>query len=430
MSRLKINDKFKPLYEQPSNVRYYIVTGGRGSSKSFSVGTWSCLKTFEQYVKILYTRFTLTSAELSIIPEFEEKIDILNINDKLEVRRKSISNIMTGSEIMFSGIKTSSGNQTANLKSLQGVNVWILDEAEEETDESRFDKIDLSVRDKKNKNIIILILNPATKEHWIYKRFFEEKGVPSGWNGIKDDTCYIHTTYLDNVENLSDTFLQRVEYIKEHKPDKYKHEILGGWREKVEGVIFTDWEYGQMDESLPRYRGLDFGFKNDPDGCVEVAIDEKRMKIYVKEVFYNYRQTIDELSYQMKKLGKLPIVADSAEQRLINHLAVKTGHTIFPVKKKPGSVIQGIRIMENYQIVVCGESPNLVRELNNYCWSQKDAPIDDYNHLIDSIRYVVWTFGKLKYNENKDTRSPKRDKSNYDSAPWVSNPEAGGKATF
>ena len=84
----------------------------------------------------MYTRYTMTSAELSIIPEFKEKIELLNLSDHFDVNRKEITNTITDSKIIFRGIKTSAGNQTANLKSLQGISTWVLDEAEEMVDEN------------------------------------------------------------------------------------------------------------------------------------------------------------------------------------------------------------------------------------------------------------------------------------------------------
>jgi phage terminase large subunit len=49
------------------------------------------------------------------------------------------------------------------LKSLAGVTTWVLDEAEELTDEDTFDKIDFSIRAKNIQNRVILVLNPSTK---------------------------------------------------------------------------------------------------------------------------------------------------------------------------------------------------------------------------------------------------------------------------
>lgn len=424
---VKLSDKYEQLFQQPDGVRYYVITGGRGSSKSFTVSLWNLLKSFEASSKTLYTRYTLTSAKKSIIPEFEEKIDILNVSEAFDVTNNEIINNRTNSSILFSGIKTSSGNQTANLKSLQGVSTWIVDEAEELDDELTFDKIDLSIRSKVSKNIVILILNPTTKEHWIYKRFFEERGVEGGYNGIKGDACYIHTTYLDNEDNLSASFLNSLNIIKANNPDKYQHQILGGWRNKAEGVIFENWEHGAFDHDLPFWYGLDFGFVADPDSCVRVAIDESRKLIYIKEEFYKHGQTIDELSYQINRLDRGSIVADSAEQRLINDLTTKCRRSILPVKKGAGSIMQGIKLMQNYRLVVTPESTNIIKELNNYCWNgkAKEAPIDFYNHAIDAIRYVVFTYANRanptqpKY-ENQTTKFIKGDTTGFNAATWNS----------
>jgi phage terminase large subunit len=95
----------------------------------------------------------------------------MNLNSRFDVNKSEITNKESGSEIIFRGIKSSSGDQTANLKSLQGVTTWILDEAEELTDEKTFDKINLSIRQKGIQNRVILI-HQSNKEHWIYKRFF------------------------------------------------------------------------------------------------------------------------------------------------------------------------------------------------------------------------------------------------------------------
>ena len=194
---IELNPKYRPLTHSDS--RYFVVTGGRGSSKSYSVSTMILLLTYEKGHNVLFTRYTMTSASTSIIPELTEKIEILGRQEDFIINKTDITNKTTGNKIYFRGLKTGSGIQTASLKSLTGITTWILDEAEEMPDELLFDKIDLSVRSKDAKNRVIMIMNPATKAHWIYKRFFEKRGVPAGSNMVIDDTTYIHTTYLDNI---------------------------------------------------------------------------------------------------------------------------------------------------------------------------------------------------------------------------------------
>ena len=373
-----------------NNTRFFILTGGRGSGKSFEVGRFTSLLSFEPNHKILFTRQTMTSAHLSIVPEFQEKIDLLELNDYFEVSRNEIKNTLSDSEIIFKGLKTSSGDQTANLKSLQGVTTWILDEAEELTDETIFDKINLSLRTKGVQNRVILILNPATKEHWIYKRFFEQSGVTAGFNGVKDNVTYIHTTYLNNVDNLDESFLNEVARIKKNNIKKYNSVILGAWLDKAEGVVFDKWTYGAFNpDRLQTSCGMDFGFSVDPDTLTEVAIDKTKKKIYVKEHLYRTGIKSHELAtIILDRVQNKLIIADSAEPRLISDLQ-SLGVNIQAVKK--GTIESGISRMQDYEIIVEPNSNNIAKEMNNYVYTDKKSNlyVDDFNHAIDGIRYNV-----------------------------------------
>jgi phage terminase large subunit len=314
----------------------------------------------------------------------------MELNPYFQINKSEIVNLQSKSEIIFKGIKTSSGDQTANLKSLQGVTTWILDEAEELTDESIFDKINFSIRQKGKQNRVILILNPSTKEHWIYKKFFEQAGVTEGFNGIKGNTTYIHTTYLDNYNNLDQSFLDEVEQVRVNNSLKYNHVIMGGWIDKAEGVVFTNWKFGTFNpDNLQTSFGQDYGFSIDPTTLVEVAIDKKKKIIYCKEHLYKAKLTTSEIAHinNTIALNKL-IVADSAEPRLIDEL-VKMGCRVIPTTKGAGSISAGVAIMQDYQLIVEGE--NIGKELNNYVYTDKGSKLfcDAYNHIIDAIRYNV-----------------------------------------
>lgn len=306
---IKINDKYKTLFEQPKEVRYYVVTGGRASGKSYGVNLWACLSILGSDSKILFTRYTLTSAEISIIPEFREKIELLNVIDKFQITKGEIKSSV-GGEILFRGIKTSSGQQTANLKSLAGVNIWILDEAEELHDEKVFDKINLSIRHQTKQNIVILILNPTLKEHWIYKRFFEQNGIEAGFNGIKGDTCYIHTSYLDNIDNVSESFLNEIERIKQNNKQKYYNEILGGWLDTLEGVLFEKESLNLYTEDIDVskasqiYAYVDVATSKGGDYhcCVIGAIIDKKM--YIVDVVYTQEDSQANIQLTAQILNK------------------------------------------------------------------------------------------------------------------------------
>lgn len=385
---ITVQKKYEVLRDSES--RYFIISGGRASGKSFNISILILLLTFERDHTILFTRYTLTSASISIIPEFLEKIELLGLIDQFYITKDEIVNRVTGSKIIFKGIKTSSGDQTAALKSIQGVTTWVLEEAEELTDEKKFDTIDFSIRSKKQQNRIILILNPTTKEHFIYRRFFEDRGVQEGSNLTKGDTTYIHSTYIDNIKNLNESFINQIERMKERRPEKYKHQILGGWLDKAEGVIFTNWEIGEFKKVGVSVWGQDYGFSKDASTLIETNIDKANKRIYLKECFYLPHLTTSEIMrLNRQHAGDGLIIGDSAEPRLITELRRECN--IREAVKGQGSVTYGISLMQDYDLVVDPESTNLIKELNNYCWLEKKSktPIDDHNHCIDAARYSI-----------------------------------------
>lgn len=396
MNKIKVSEKFNPLFDHPPDVNLFILTGGRFSQKSFATSLSTLNSSIKYEHRILYSRFTNASLKDSIYAEVEEKVDMMNMHNYFELTQNRIESKFNKSKIVFKGLKAGSSQQTANLKGLKDFSMWILDEAEELVDESIFDKIFLSIRgnskEDKYKNIVILILNPASKEHFIYKKYFEAKGVKEGWNGIKDGVCYIHTTYLDCIEFVPQEIIDFFEEMKRTNPAKYNHVVLGGWLDKAEGVVITNWKYGEFNpDKLQTSFGQDFGFSIDPTTLVEVAIDKAKKIIYVKELLYKTKLTTTDIA-QINKYhtnGKL-IIADSAEARLIKELSAQ-GCNIKPAEKKKGSVETGISLMQDYEIIVEPNSINIAKEFNNHVYADKGSKlyVDDFNHMIDAIRYNI-----------------------------------------
>lgn len=377
---MELNAKYEPLWRDTTS-RYFLLTGGRGSAKSFTVSTFlTDLAVIDPKQTILYTRYTLTSAHISIIPEFEEKIDLLNHSDKFTVTKTEIE-CKTGAKILFRGIRTSSGNQTANLKSIQGVTTWVLDEAEELIDEAIFDKIDDSIRTTGVQNRVILILNPTTQHHWIYKRFFEK--------GKQPNTCYIHTSYLDNIKHLSESFVHKAERVKAINETLYEHRYLGAWLDRAEGTVFDNWSIGDFDNNLQVIYGQDYGFAKDPTTLIRIAVDNQNKKLYLHECYYKQGLSTEQI-YDLNKTyaGSGLIIGDSAEPRLISELS-RMGLNIKGAEKGQGSVSAGLLAMQDYEIIITPESHNLQKELRNYVWldSGSKLVIDDFNHGIDAARY-------------------------------------------
>ena len=410
MNNFEVHRKFKPLLKliqgdpEYSHIDTVIVTGGRGSFKSYTVAGLLAIAMVVYEWKILYSRYVMASAADSVIAEVSEKIDLFYYRKKVKQTNtrivKTAEKIADETDydnkntpqIVFKGIKTSSGNQTANLKSLKGFNCFVLDEAEEHPSHDDFIKIKRSLRRRDVQNIAILVLNPTTKTHWIYKEFYEKKGLKDGTNEVKDNIMYIHMVYTDLIRFVSDNNLRDFERTKDEDPDDYKYNILGAFREKAEGVIFTNWNSGKFINYMDKVRvfGMDFG-TDDPDTLVQVSIDKRSKILYVKEFIYKRGQSVSDLIKHLKNLkitDKDIIIADSAGIKIIKDLK-QAGFYVRSAEKGSGSVVAGIKKIMNYKMIVEGE--NIVTELNNYVWADRttEAPIDKYNHAIDAIRYAL-----------------------------------------
>lgn len=398
---IEVDPKFEDLFasldgRDPIRQRYIIITGGRGSMKSFTTALWACLNTFLPNQRTLYTRYTLSSAEISIIPEFTDKISLLNVEDHFRITKTRIENTSTGSDILFSGIKTSAGNQTAKLKSIPGLNVLIVDEAEEFTSETDFDSIDESIRSKTGDNRVILVMNPPSTEHWIYQRFFRGHERYEEVDGARvtltthPEVFHIHTTYLENDKNLSASFLHIAASTKESHPAKYAHRYIGAWRDKVEGVIYERWKEGEFDESLPSVYGFDEGFHPDPAALVQVAVDHRRKLLYVRECFYETRLSTEAVVSAIGQHCKRNdlIIADD-KGRLLAEIS-RAGFHVQKTHKYKGSVVDGIRKIHDYEIIAAPGSYNITHELRNYAWHDRrsETPADGNDHALDAMRYA------------------------------------------
>lgn len=394
--QIPINKAYTALW-QPKT-RYILLTGGRGSAKSYSLALWAC-DAISRHTdwRILYTRYTLTAANISIIPEFRAKTELLGIDDDIEATKYYIKHKGTGSDILFSGIKTSSGNQTARLKSIPKLNVFIVDEAEEFTDEAAFDTIDESIRREDAANMVILVMNPQTTDHWIYDRWFKGHTRYLNIDGHQvpisthPQLTHIHTTYHSAKKYLSADYLANIQRLKDEHPNKYAHRFLGRWLERAEGAIFTNWTEGEFDTSLPYGYGLDFGFFPDPLALVKCAIDKKRKVIYLHEEIYKTNLSTAEVRALVLNIAgnKQAVICDTSEPRMLVELQ-SAGVNAQKADKGADSVMNGIRAMQDFQVIVTESSQNLKKELNLYQWNDKknSVPMDAWNHGIDAARYI------------------------------------------
>ena len=396
-----------------SGVDVVLLSGGRDSGKTFAVSLFDCVAAADYNHRVLYTRFTMASAGNSIAKAVDKRLELLNYANKFDIAQNEYTSVEGEGLITITGQKTSSGEQTAKLKSIEDYTIFVTDEGEELPSKEEFVKVKRSVRGKGVQTFSIISFNPPTVEHWLYDEYYSD--IKEGFCGVKGSVLYIHSTYLDNGKDnmteanwneyealrhnyelylntpVSDRHLLSNKIVNDYK--EYKHAILGGFKLRAEGVVISNWKHGEFNpDNLQVFYGQDFGFSSDPTTLVAVAINKDLKKIYVKELLHKPHLTTTQIAEANRVYAPNGlIIADSSESRLIEEVR-KQRINIKPVKKPPGSISAGVMMLQDYEIIVEENSSNIVKEFNNHVYADKGAKLykDTWNHLIDAMRYAVY----------------------------------------
>lgn len=234
---------------------------------------------------------------------------------------------------------------------------------------------------------VFLDWNPADFISWVYEVADNPKNKR------------IHSTYLNNISNLSDSQIRNIEQYKD-LPDDFMWKVYGlGERGSAKEIIYTQWK--QYDEAPDGdvFYGLDFGYVH-PAALIKVTHHEGQN--YFEEIVYQSGLTLSDLSRLIKE--KLPeratIYADAAEPKSIEEL-YRQGFNIKPAQK---DVWAGIVKMKSYPINLHYNSKNLRREFMSYKWKKDkndnviEEPVKANDDLMDACRYAVFThLTKLKF---------------------------------
>lgn len=376
-----------------------IMTGGRGSGKSHPVALFSTIGLVQHQWSILYTRYTNMSISDSVKPEVSSKIEMLGISQYVRDTENAV--FYGKNKISFKGIKTGSSQQTANLKGLNIFNVFVCDEAEELPDLETFKKIFYSIRSGQKRNVNILILNPTTKNHWIYKEFFEKRNIPDGFNGIKDNVIYIHTSYLDLPPNtLPDNIIRDYQRMKVEEPKLYDNIVLGGWIEDLEGVLLprNELNFSKIDIDAPNivYR-LAVGDPADTGGdkfsCVfiDVCAVGNSLRFYVRDVTHN--------TFGIE--ANIEVINRRLNENLTNHIIIEKNGVGVAAVLGLKKVINENKILTSYHSTI----PKEVRIRSNYELVKRLFVFrEDYK---EDAQYNAFINDLCNYKDIDDTRTNK-----------------------
>ena len=306
----------------------------------------------------------------------------------------------TGQKIFFRGLDDPL--KVTSITVDVGVLCWLwVEEAYEITSEAAFDTLDESIRGEVPKGLfkqVTLTFNPWNEKHWLKKRFFDKA----------DNDVLAKTTNYQCNEFLDDSDRSMFERMRLNNPRRYQVAGLGDWG-IVEGLVYENWEERAFDtaeiarrESVQSAFGLDFGYTNDPSALFCGLVDTKAREIYVFDEMYKKGLTNEMIYREISRMGysKENITADNAEPKSIAQLRALGLTRIHAAKKGRDSILNGIQLIQDYKIVIHPRCVNFLTEIGNYTWdkdkfdNQVNKPIDDFNHLLDAMRYAMERFGR------------------------------------
>lgn len=424
---MKLTSKAKELFRlfdenYLPDVDTIIWTGGRYSLKSYTTAIFALLALYNKGWSTLYTRFTNASITDSVKPEVSDKIELLGLDGKVNDTQFQIE--CGGSRISFKGIKTGSGTQTANLKSLSGFNVFVNDEAEELPDYKTFKKIFYSIRSTDKRNLTILILNPTDKTHWIFEEYFLKRGIEGGSNCVKDNVMYIHTSYLDaDVSLMPKNIYNDYERLKIENPREYENIVLGGWIDSPEGILipFNLLKFDDLSQLKPEHAQYRFAVIDPADKggdkyampFIYVTFADKQLRCFVKYAICNGEGILANSPQVINKLSELQIDECIIETNGVGVAAYndiyrgKRGITkitpIHTTDQKEGKILSNYEFILKYFVFDSNYKSDIqysmfIRDLTSYRAEGDNKHIKDAIDVLSMAAQIIKVrFAKLIY---------------------------------
>lgn len=378
--------------------RYRVCKGSRASKKSKTTALWYAVwlnKKGYEGANLVVIRKTYRTIKDSCFTDLRWALDRIGVLSEwnityspLEMTRKK-----TGQKILFRGLDDPLKITSITVE--KGALCWAwIEEAYEIMKEDDFNVLDESIRGGCPAPLFkqwTITFNPWNEHHWLKKRFFDAPPDP--------DILAITTNYMCN-EWLDKSDLKLFDDMKKRNPRRYAVAGLGNWG-IVDGLIYENWR--EEDFGLDAVRklpgvvscfGLDFGYTNDPTAFFCGLLDKENKRLYVFDEMYQKGMSNKRIAEEIRAMGygKERITADSAEPKSIDELK-SLGLRAYAAQKGKDSVQNGIQWIQDLEIIIHPRCVNFITEISNYTWDKDkfgnklNAPIDDFNHLMDAMRY-------------------------------------------
>ncbi len=393
----RLSDIVLPAYKEfwKTKKTYVICKGSRGSGKSKHAALWHIHHMMKHPLSnTLVVRKVERTLRDSCFSDLRWAINRMGVENywKATVNPLELTYLPTGQKIIFRGLD--SPFKITSISVPHGIlNFMWLEEFFEIMKEEDFDILDESIRGTLPEGYwkrITATFNPWSERHFAKARFFDKQA---------DNVLAMTTTYRDNPY-LSKTDIELFDQMRIRNPRRYRVAGLGEFG-IAEGLIYENWREESFTlEDVKHYKsafGLDFGYTNDPSAFFVGFLDLQGKKLYVYDEFYEKALSNKKIYEKITTAGygKERIIADCAEPKSIDEIKTLGVRRITGAKKGKDSINNGIQWIQDLQIIVHPRCVNFLTEISNYTWASDkfgnklNVPIDDFNHLMDAMRYAL-----------------------------------------
>lgn len=346
----------------------------------------------QKKLRVLCTReFQKTIAD-SVHKLLKDTIQRLNLEYMFDVT-DNVIRCTNGSEFIFLGLHAN----VSSIKSLEGVDICWIEEAETVAEESWRTLIPTI---RKEGSEIWVTFNPRDEKDATSKRFLTNP-PPNSW-------C-IEVNWRDN-KFFPSTLRAEMEHDYRVDPDSAAHVWGGKFRQHSDAQIFRGkykveefsvckvdgtWDHVYWDGP---WFGVDWGFSKDPLSAHQYWGHGNTLyveyEVYKPGVELNH--IADTLRRELPRLGRHVIRADNSRPETISYLAGQ-GLNIVAAKKWPGSVEDGISVLRSLEsIVIHPRCTGSIVEAREYRYKKDritgdvlNVIVDKDNHFWDDCRYAM-----------------------------------------
>lgn len=402
MSEYRLSDKLLPAFHRfHINLKkpylYYVLKGGRGSSKSTHIAIELILRRMKHKSHAIAIRRWEKYNAKSTFEQLKWAIEYLGVGQFWKVKLSPLELTYTplGTKILFYGADDPHKIKSIKTADFPITDTWIEEAADFRTEDDINTIVNSIVRAElpngMNYKVFLSYNPPKRRTHWLNKKY-ETQFLPA-------NTFVHHSDYRDNP-HLSRQLLDEIQDAEERNPQRYKWEYLG--EPTGSGVVpFDNLTFRRITDDECRAfdnirQGMDFGYSVDPSAMVRMHYDKDRRKLYIFGELYGVKISNTDMAQRVKANGwhDTIITADGAEPRSVAELN-SCGVRTVSAKKGPGSVEHGEKWLDDLdEIIIDPERcPNTAREFESidYATDRDGNPLprlmDKDDHSITAVRY-------------------------------------------